>query len=288
MQLWIVERLDVRGQNAEVRSRDHDPLVFTSAIRPLTSALHYNSIMLPALIGLTAAAAASAAGYQSMSPTGQWYGRTFVSGQSGSKQIALTYDDGPNDPHTLKLLEILARHSVHATFFMIGRYVQQRPDIARAVAQAGHVIGNHTFTHPLLTFKSEAQTRTEMADCQQALQDAIGKPANLFRPPFGGRRPATLKIARELGLQTVMWNVTGYDWTAPPAAVIKSKVEHQMRGGDVILLHDGGHRALGADRAQTVIATDRLIARYKAESYEFVTVSEMMKELDEQLTLPHG
>jgi peptidoglycan/xylan/chitin deacetylase (PgdA/CDA1 family) len=85
-----------------------------------------------------------------------------------------------------------------------------------------------------------------------------------------------------------MWNVTGYDWTAPPAAVIKSKVEHQMRGGDVILLHDGGHRALGADRAQTVIATDRLIARYKAESYEFVTVSEMMKELDEQLTLPHG
>jgi peptidoglycan/xylan/chitin deacetylase (PgdA/CDA1 family) len=93
--------------------------------------------MLPALIGLTAAAAASAAGYQSMAPTGQWYGRTFAHGMRGSKQIALTYDDGPNDPHTLKLLDVLAKHSVRATFFMIGRYVQQRPDIARAVAQAG-------------------------------------------------------------------------------------------------------------------------------------------------------
>ena len=146
---------------------------------------------------------------------------------------------------------------------MIGRYVQQRPDIARAVAQAGHVIGNHTFTHPLLIFKSAAQTRTELVDCHQALQDAIGEHSNLFRPPFGGRRPATLRIARELGLQTVMWNVTGYDWNAPPAAVIERKVVRQMRGGDVILLHDGGHRALGADRAQTVIATDNLIRRYR-------------------------
>ena len=234
--------------------------------------------MLPALIGLatTAAAAASAAAYQSMAPTAQWYGQTFASGIRGSKQIALTYDDGPNDPHTLNLLDVLAKHSVRATFFMIGRYVQQRPDIARAVVQAGHVIGNHTFTHPLLIFKSGAQTRTELVDCRQALDDAIGKHSNLFRPPFGGRRPATIRIARELGLQTVMWNVTGYDWNAPPAAVIEKKVARQMRGGDVILLHDGGHRALGADRAQTVIATDNLIQRYKDEGYEFVTVEEML------------
>jgi peptidoglycan/xylan/chitin deacetylase (PgdA/CDA1 family) len=151
--------------------------------------------------------------------------------------------------------------------------VRQRPDIARAVAQAGHVIGNHTFTHPLLIFKSAAQTRTELVDCRQALEDAIGQHSNLFRPPFGGRRPGTLRIARELGLQTVMWNVTGYDWKAP-AAAIEQKVARQMHGGGVILLHDGGHRAMGADRAQTVIATENLIRRYHDRGYQFVTVPE--------------
>ena len=210
-----------------------------------------------------------------MAPTGQWYGCTFAGGMRGSKQIALTYDDGPNDPHTMKLLDVLAKHGVRATFFMIGHYVQQRPDIARAVAQAGHVIGNHTFTHPLLIFKSAEQTRTELVKCRSALQDAIGEHSNLFRPPFGGRRPATLRVARSLGLETVMWNVTGYDWNAPPAAVIEKKVARQMRGGDVILLHDGGHRAMGADRAQTVIATDSLIHQYKDQGYEFVTTEEM-------------
>ena len=231
--------------------------------------------MLPTLIGVAAAAAASAAGYQSMAPTGQWYGRTISSGARGSKQIALTYDDGPNDPHTLKLLDVLARHNVRATFFMIGRYVQQRPDIARAVAQAGHVIGNHTFTHPVLSLQSASETRSQLVDCRQALQDAIGQHSKLFRPPFGARRPATLRMARSLGLEPVMWNVTGYDWNAPPAAVIEKKVARQMRGGDVILLHDGGHLAMGADRAQTVIATDNLIRRYKHQGYEFVTVEEM-------------
>ena len=156
-----------------------------------------------------------------MAPTGQWFGRTFVGGARGSRQIALTFDDGPNDPHTFRLLDVLAKHSVRATFFMIGRYVQQRPDIARSVADARHVIGNHTFTHPLLTFKSAAETRRQLLQCRSALQDAVGEHSNLFRPPFGGRRPATLRIARELGMQTVMWNVTGYDWNAPPAAVIE-------------------------------------------------------------------
>jgi peptidoglycan/xylan/chitin deacetylase (PgdA/CDA1 family) len=235
--------------------------------------------MLPALIGLSAAAAASAAVYQSMAPTGQWYGRTFAAGTSRSKQIALSYDDGPNDPHTLRLLDVLAKHNVLATFFMIGRYVRERPDLARAVAAAGHVIANHTFTHPLLIFQSEAQTRAELANCHQALQDAIGTHSRLFRPPFGGRRPATLRSARELGLETVMWSVTGYDWNAPAASVIEAKVARQIRadGGDVILLHDGGHRGMGADRAQTVIATDNLIRRYRDQGYEFVAVPAMMK-----------
>jgi peptidoglycan/xylan/chitin deacetylase (PgdA/CDA1 family) len=107
------------------------------------------------------------------------------------------------------------------------------------------------------------------------LQDVIGEPCNLFRPPFGGRRPAILRIVRELGMETVMWNVTGYDWNTPPATVIERKVAKQIRGGDVILLHDGGHKQMGADRSQTVLATDRLLVRYKAEGYKFVTIPSM-------------
>jgi len=233
--------------------------------------------MLSALIGLAATGAATAAGYQTMAPTGQWYGKTFFCGPHGSKRIALTYDDGPNDPHTMKLLEVLARHDVRATFFMIGRYVRQRPDIARAVASAGHVIGNHTYSHPLLIFQSKERTRSEISGCREALTERVGEHSNLFRPPFGGRRPATLRVVRELGMQPVMWNVTGYDWNAPLAAVIEAKVAKQVHaeGGDVVLLHDGSHKGMGADRAQTVIATENLIRRYKDEGFEFVTVAEM-------------
>src|SRR5215831_7729661 len=100
---------------------------------------------------LVAAAAASYAGYAAMAPRSQLYGRTLTHG-SDPAQMALTFDDGPNDPHTMRLLEVLARHNARATFFLIGKYVQQRPDIVRAIAAAGHEIGNHTFTHPNLIF----------------------------------------------------------------------------------------------------------------------------------------
>ena len=234
--------------------------------------------MLETFAGAVAAAAAAVtAGYQSMAPTGQWYGHTFVGLARSTKQLALTYDDGPNDPHTLRLLDVLARHDVQATFFLIGRYVQQRPDIVRAIVNSGHIVGNHTFTHPLLTLKSPAQVHKELIDCRAAIQDAIGSHSNLFRPPFGGRRPAVLRIARHLGLEPIMWNVTGFDWNAPPSSVIERKVAKQMRGGDVILLHDGGHKQMGADRSQTVVATEHLISRYKSEGYEFVTIQHMLE-----------
>ncbi|HEY6767558.1 MAG TPA: polysaccharide deacetylase family protein [Candidatus Sulfotelmatobacter sp.] len=234
------------------------------------------------MLGLVLTAAttglASAAGYQSMAPTGQWYGRTFTGLSHGARKLALTYDDGPNDPHTLRLLDILAKHGAQATFFQIGRYIRQRPDIAREIIKAGHVIGNHTFTHPLLVFKSASEIRKELVDCRSASQDALGKQVNLFRPPFGGRRPGVFQIARQLGFQPIMWNVTGYDWNASPAELIEKKVTQQIRGGDVILLHDGGHQQMGMDRAQTVIATDHLLAHFKKEGYAFVTVPQMMGE----------
>jgi peptidoglycan-N-acetylglucosamine deacetylase len=236
------------------------------------------------LVTAAAVTAAAAVGYQSMAPTGQWFGRTFTGLGRGSKNLALTYDDGPNDPHTLQLLEVLARHNVRATFFLIGRYVEQRPDIVRELVKAGHVIGNHTFTHPLLTFQSAREVEAQLTRCEGALTDAVGEHSNLFRPPFGGRRPAVLNMARQLGLEPVMWNVTGYDWNAPSVEHIERKVTRQVRGGDVILLHDGGHLHFGTDRSHTVAATDRLISRYRAEGYEFVTVPEMKAAVRSQFS----
>ncbi len=109
--------------------------------------LQSRSTCIATIVSAAAAVAASALGYQSMAPTGQWFGRTFTGLGRGSKQLALTYDDGPNDPHTQRLLEVLARHEVHATFFLIGRYVQQRPDIVRELLKAGHVVGK-SHLHP--------------------------------------------------------------------------------------------------------------------------------------------
>src|SRR5258707_9457385 len=183
-----------------------------------------------------------------MAPEGQWFGSTFTGLARGSKQLALTYDDGPNDPHTLRLLEVLARHRVQATFFLIGRYVRLRPEIVREIVQAGHIVGNHTLTHPLLTFNSETAIRQELSECRSALQDAIGKHSNLSRPPFGARRPAVMRIAHELGLEPIMWNVTGYDWNPTVHAVIERKVSNQIHGGGAILLHYGGPQGMGADR----------------------------------------
>ncbi len=232
--------------------------------------------MLAIVLGAATAALISA-GYQSMSPTGQWYGRTFTGLPRGSKKLALTFDDGPNDPFTPQLLDVLARHDVKATFFMLGKYARLRPDLARAVAGAGHVVANHTFSHPNLIFLPEARVQAEIQDCECALADAVGQHSNLFRPPFGGRRPASLRMARSLGLQPIMWNITGWDWKAPSADYIEQKIASRIRGGDVILLHDGGHERMGTDRSHTVSACDRVITRCKAEGYEFVTIPEMME-----------
>ena len=211
-----------------------------------------------------------------MAPTGQWFGRAFCGLPRGSKQISLTFDDGPNDPYTLKLLDVLAKHRVRATFFLIGRYVRQRPEIAAEIAKQGHVIGNHTFTHPLLVFQPDSRIREQVEQCRSAITDAVGEHSNLFRPPWGGRRPGVLGVVRRLGLEPVMWNVTGYDWNAPSVEFIEHKVAGKIHGGDVVLLHDGGHAAFGADRSRTVEAVSRLIPRYKAERYEFVTIPQMI------------
>jgi peptidoglycan/xylan/chitin deacetylase (PgdA/CDA1 family) len=173
---------------------------------------------------------------------------------------------------------VLQRHGAQATFFLIGRFVQQRPDIARAVVAAGHAIGGHTWDHPNLIYSTEADVRRQLERTRAAIFDATGVETNLFRPPFGGRRPATLRVVRSLGLTPIMWSVTCYDWSAKSADEIVAHAERQIHGGDVILLHDGRHREMGWDRSHTVEATDRLLTRYQGEGYAFVTIPEMMKK----------
>src|SRR5271165_1730648 len=107
--------------------------------RPMAQ-FFYNRSMFGTVLAGAAAVTAVAAGYQTMWPTGQWYGRTFAGLPRGAKLLALTYDDGPNDPHTMRLVETLARHGVRATFFVIGRCAEDRPDIVRELSSAGHVI----------------------------------------------------------------------------------------------------------------------------------------------------
>ncbi|MGI9102719.1 MAG: polysaccharide deacetylase family protein [Terriglobales bacterium] len=225
---------------------------------------------------LTAAAAAVLAGYNTMAPRSQLYGRTFIGGARGSRRLALTFDDGPNDPHTFELLDVLARHNVPATFFMIGRFVAQRPDIARAVADAGHAIGNHSYTHPNMIFCSSRRVRDEIARCERSFDDAGVPHVRLFRPPYGGRTPGVLRTLRRMELEPVMWSLTGWDWKPKPPEQIAHGIVRQVRGGDVILLHDGGHQRFGMDRSATVHATDLLIRYYQNEQYEFVTIPDMM------------
>lgn len=224
-------------------------------------------------MGIAAAAGlgmAASLGYHCYSPTSQLYGRTLHRIRD-PRAISLTYDDGPNDSCTERLLEILARHDVKATFFLIGRYVAARPSLARAIADGGHLLGNHTYTHPNLLFLSRAQLRKELSDCSKAIADAVGFEPRFFRPPFGARRPAVLTEVREAGLDPVMWNVTCFDWKLTTADAVEHRARKQIEGqsasGHIVLLHDGGHANLGADRQHTVAATERLILRYEEEYY---------------------
>ncbi len=234
--------------------------------------------MLGTLTALGAAAAvASLAGLHTMAPWSQLYGSNFNGLPPGTRQLALTYDDGPNDPYTPQLMEVLARHDVRATFFLVGEFVKQRPQVVRDLVASGHAIGNHTYSHPNLIFVSQPELRRQLEQTNAAIADACGEKPDLFRPPFGGRRPGTFSTAREYGMTPVMWRVTCYDWSATSNLSIEQKAERQIRGGEVILLHDGGHLNTGTDRSHTIKATDNLIRRYKGEGYEFATVPQMLK-----------
>lgn len=211
------------------------------------------------------------------------FGRTFIAG-ADRQEVALTFDDGPNEPFTLRLLDLLARYDVHATFFLIGSYVRRRPDIVRAIRQGGHLLGNHTMTHPSLLWEWPSRVRQELADCNAAIEDATGETVRWFRPPFGGRRRDVLRTAEELGLIPVMWNVWAHDWDATHsqtvAALVQEGIRHNQRRhrASNILLHDGGHGHMGTDRSTTLAATQSLLNAWKRNGLRLVTLDRWRPE----------
>jgi peptidoglycan/xylan/chitin deacetylase (PgdA/CDA1 family) len=220
--------------------------------------------------------------YASAWPTSQIFGRTLIAGDDPS-EIALTFDDGPNAAATPELLEVLARHGVRATFFSMGDYARLRPEIVRRVVAAGHLLGNHTMSHPRLSVQPAARVRQELADCNAVLEDITGAAVGFFRPPFGARRPMVLRVARELGLVPVTWNVTGYDWEPIGVDGILKNLEagiarNRRRGrGSNLLLHDGSHRGMGWARMDTVRAVDSLLTAHAGTDTWFVTVDAWAK-----------
>jgi peptidoglycan/xylan/chitin deacetylase (PgdA/CDA1 family) len=234
-----------------------------------------------AAITTAAVLAAGVIPYAALWPQSQIFGKVIVAGPDPN-QIALTYDDGPNDIATERLLEVLARHQVRATFFMIGAFVRQRPRIVRAVAAAGHLIGNHTQTHPWLAWQSAARIRQELTACNQALEDALGSPVHYFRAPHGARRPCVLRTARDLDLTPVQWNVTAFDWNPHTPQEILANLERgiaknqRRHRASNLLLHDGGHLGLGQPRLPSVEATNLLLSKYKPLGATFVTPDSWM------------
>jgi len=235
--------------------------------------------MLPVLIGAgVAAGSITVTAFGAMRPKSQLFGATFYRG-SDDRQIALTYDDGPNTKETLLLLEVLAKYSARATFFVIGKYVKAEPAITREILRQGHTLGNHTWSHPNLFWTAPQKVRQELEQCQRAIEDATGESPVLFRPPFGARRPDVLGTANQLNLIPVMWTALCFDWRATQAEKVFARAgrDIEKKGfGSVVLLHDGGHLAMGSDRSHTVKGTELLLKKYREQGYQFVGVDQMM------------
>jgi peptidoglycan-N-acetylglucosamine deacetylase len=230
--------------------------------------------------GLSAAACAGVASgvyaYASMWPDSRLFG-TALTAPARPGEIALTFDDGPNAAWTPKLLDILANHEVRATFFLLGSRAKADPELVRRMVTAGHIVGNHSWDHPNMARSSPKVIQEQLRRTQDLLEQIAGAAVKFFRPPYGARRPAVFRIAREMGLTVVLWNAMTADWSEPSAQRIASQITNrierlrQMGRAANIVLHDGGHGDPAANRAPSVAAAEKLIERYKA-TYRFVTL----------------
>jgi peptidoglycan/xylan/chitin deacetylase (PgdA/CDA1 family) len=244
----------------------------------------------PWIVGppLTLAAAAAVTAYGAVHPRSELFGPVIWRTNSPRK-LALTFDDGPNPKITPELLDLLDRFHARATFFVIGRFASECPDLLREIVKRGHTLGNHTGSHPNLFWRGPSQIRRELRQCHEAIAAATGAPPRWFRPPFGVRNPWVISEARAMGLHTVLWTLLPGDWKGKPAdwltrrmEIIATRAQSAARGGkypetgsgDILCLHDGDHRFLNGDREATLGALQYWLPRWRDLGLEFVTINE--------------
>ncbi|WP_189816571.1 polysaccharide deacetylase family protein [Streptomyces olivaceoviridis] len=168
---------------------------------------------------------------------------------TSGRHMVLTFDDGPNPAYTPHILDTLAKHDVRAMFFVCGECVVQNKELLARMADEGHVVGNHTWTHPLLTELNRREIRSEMESTSDAIEDAYGERPQWFRAPYGAWNRATFQLGAEMGMEPMAWTVDTTDWMEPGTRTIIDRVEGGAAPGVVVLSHDAG-----GDRSQTVRA----------------------------------
>jgi peptidoglycan-N-acetylglucosamine deacetylase len=236
---------------------------------------------------------ASFTAYAALYPRAQVFGDTLCFTPC-PKNILLTFDDGPNPAITPKLLDLLDRYHAKATFFLIGKYIRQSPALVKEIAARGHVLGNHTDSHPNLFFCGPEETRSELQRCTEAIQQAAWLEPRWFRPPFGSRSPWLGEIVHRQRMRTVMWSLIPGDWRSKPVDWLTARMQpiadHARQNmaaqpnsaarlpGDILCLHDGDHARASGDRAHTLGALEFWLPRWRDLGLEFVTISQAIRE----------
>ncbi|GGQ05186.1 polysaccharide deacetylase family protein [Streptomyces roseolilacinus] len=197
-------------------------------------------------------------------------GRCFEHGRRDTPRAALTFDDGPDPVHTRRILGILDRYGVRATFFCVGHHVAALPDEVRRIAAAGHELGNHSWSHPFLPDLTPEQLREQLDRTAEAVARVTGGAPRWFRPPYGGLDPEVLATLAEHPTTLALWDVDSRDWARPGPERIAATVLGAAGPGSVVLMHEGG-----GDRDQTVRALPAIIEGLLARGLELVPVGEL-------------
>jgi peptidoglycan/xylan/chitin deacetylase (PgdA/CDA1 family) len=230
----------------------------------------------PAATAVGAAVVSAAAlAYAVRVPSCTWLAPSVCRGTSSRPAIALTFDDGPSES-TTELLEILARYRAPATFFQCGINVRRLPGVAQEVAAAGHEIGNHTYSHPLLALKTSGFIHRELASAQEAIEHATGVRPRHFRAPYGARWFGLRGAQHRLGLRGVMWSTIALDWRCPAPAIV-SRLLHGARSGAIFCLHDGRATRHRPDIAATLEAVRDLLPRLMDQGFHFERITDILR-----------